>query len=182
MVPTEGLVGAGPESAGQRASFSTACRLLLCPGPPQVVVFVPASGLGGIGHLRRVWVFAPLAVCQQHLSEPLGFLLAPSLGGNTFYCKAPFPLSREAPTSRQHPDSSAGALSQTRPWAGRRCRMPAAAQCSLPRPPATVVLRGSCFTSSIRYFLLSPAPTPLPHAPRSAPTLSQRKPRLNSGT
>lgn len=46
MVPQKGWWGAGPESAGQRAVFSTACHLLLGLGHPRkVAVFVPAPGL-----------------------------------------------------------------------------------------------------------------------------------------
>lgn len=79
MVPQKGWWGAGPESAGQRASFSTACYLLLCPGPPTKSWSLCLPQDWAVqGTCVGVWLFAPLAVCQQHLSKPLVFLLAQS--------------------------------------------------------------------------------------------------------
>ena len=73
-------------------------------------------------------------------------------GSNTCYCKAPFPLSREAPPPASTQTAQQAHIISARPRAGRRCRMPAqrGAQCRLPQTTHHPdVRRRSCFCGSI---------------------------------
>ena len=89
----------------------------------------------------------PLLCLSSTSLSRLFSCLRKATGGNTFYCKAPFPLSREAPppastqTAQQAHIISDEALG--REWVPNARP---AAQCPLPRPTRHPgVLRGSCF-------------------------------------
>ena len=176
MVPQKAWWGAGQESAAQRASFTTPATSSSALGPPnKVVVFVPAPGPRGPGHLRpgssSVHHFVSGTSLSHLFSAPLK-----ATSGNTC-CGTRSPTAAPPPGSSTPSAALALAFLRQGPRAGEGEECPPRATpdpdsvCPAPaapgtRPPAAAV---------------PPSPSARV-SPTSGCTPRPRKPELNSGT
>lgn len=139
--PDKGLYSAQPATSSPALGPPQSRGLCACPRTGRYRA--PASGSSSAHPL--------LCVSSTSLSHSFS-CLRKATGSNTFDCKAPFPLSREAPPPASTQTAQQAHIISARPRAGRRCRMPAqrGAQCLLPRTTHHPdVRRGSCLCGSI---------------------------------